>query len=74
MFGRGIPLKKSRVLIEIAVIQSVDDTVHLFFKDFKINPHAQLIKLMSPDRHLDFPVVPVGLFASTRVLAQMMTT
>lgn len=72
MFGRGINIQKGRKGVEIAVVKGVNDHFYMFFQYLEINTHAKLIKLVSPDRYGNFPVVAMGIFAIAWVVAEMM--
>ncbi len=74
MFRGWVLVKKGRMFIEIAVIELVDDFVHLFFENFEVYTHSQFVQLRGPDGDLHLPVVAVRLFTVTWIFTQMMGT
>ena len=74
MFGRRVDLVKSRVFVEVMVIEFVNHGVDRRFQLFEINAHTQVIEPGGPNRHLDLPVVAVRIFAVSGVGSEMMAT
>ena len=74
MFGGRVDFLKGRVIVKIAVIKFIDNGVDMGFEGLEIDPHAQFVQLSGPYGNPDLPVVSMGLFAISWVVAKMVTT
>ena len=63
MFGGWVQYRKSRMFVEIAVIDGVDHLFDMLFEDSEINTHAQAIQGGGANGDLDLPVVAMRFLA-----------
>ena len=56
---RGIFLRKSLQLVQVAVIEVVKDFVQLRLENFEVNEHSELVQIVTANNRLDLPIMPV---------------